>query len=639
MKVVNYNLLHPKISEAIVMFMIVLLGLIVRLNQLDGQSLWLDEIVDYFTSKQDFLSMLAGVREHPGGLPLHYCLEFIVIRLIGTNEFSLRLIPAVLSTISVWASYILAREIFPSRKTVGYLTAILMALSIFQIRYAQEARFYSLFVLLALLQWIAFYRVLRLRTNVNWVVYVGVTILAVYTHYFTFLILGCHCVYFIGLYMAERFYYKNNVVELWIDARKMVLSTIIITLVFLPCLLVYSSKESLHNSFQFTWSLLPSILRLLTGGISAWIALVLIFIGIIEDRNEKQRAIWLIITIIGLISGVISIDAWRRYYLHVRQLIFIQPLIFIIISAAIVQMLLWINKVTIKISQPELIITIGAMVFIISLQFPLLIEFKNNNQVYTNKYVIENVKAQWREATRYVTNNMQQNGIIIVMDSIGKRAVEYYLSQFGILNIPVIDTSRDMNVFSKIADQSSYYDSWLIRGDVGDYYWDLKPEERQWINSRFAVDKEWYLASVQREMAQNKKLNTGDINIHFNDTLSRLFTKDGFWEVRLEDGRKAAWSQGRASALIIPIVDKKPRKIQMTVKPIVPLEIKIIANGREVGSHMLNEVEWQDIQMDISSDVWRPGNNRLDIIYSKCRRYSRLARTRAVCWEDCKIIF
>ena len=67
----------------------------------------------------------------------------------GSSPFFIRSLSVILSLAAVWAIYWLGAKLFDRR--VGLLSAALLSFNAYHIRYAQEARSYSLFVLLAIL--------------------------------------------------------------------------------------------------------------------------------------------------------------------------------------------------------------------------------------------------------------------------------------------------------------------------------------------------------------------------------------------------------------------------------------------------------------------------------------------------------
>lgn len=131
---------------ALVLALLTLLAAALRFWRLGDWSFWADEVAT-LRDAQD----LGKVITYPVG----YALIGLAVRLFGSNEFAARLIPAVAGAISVPALYLIGRKLFSERAAV--LSAVLLAVSSYHIFFSQEARYYTLMMLLAMLGiWCAF---------------------------------------------------------------------------------------------------------------------------------------------------------------------------------------------------------------------------------------------------------------------------------------------------------------------------------------------------------------------------------------------------------------------------------------------------------------------------------------------------
>lgn len=126
-----------------------LIALLLRLYQLDAQSLWNDEM---FTMQVAGLPF-GGIREclsvsyhHP---PLFFYATAAVIRWLGTSAWSLRLLPALCGAATVPLLAVLGDRLY--RRPAGLLAGLICLVSPFHLAYSQEARPYALAGFLALL--------------------------------------------------------------------------------------------------------------------------------------------------------------------------------------------------------------------------------------------------------------------------------------------------------------------------------------------------------------------------------------------------------------------------------------------------------------------------------------------------------
>jgi uncharacterized membrane protein len=116
------------------------------------------------------------------------------IQFFGTSEASTRLLPALFGTLSVLLTYVLGRELFGKR--VGLVAALLTSLSAFQVYYSQEIRYYSLFVMCALLSYLLLLRALRTGKAVYFALYALAGIVMFYSHSYAVFVLAAQNLYF-----------------------------------------------------------------------------------------------------------------------------------------------------------------------------------------------------------------------------------------------------------------------------------------------------------------------------------------------------------------------------------------------------------------------------------------------------------
>lgn len=111
--------------------------------------LWYDEAFTAWLTRLPFSQMIEATRGdvHP---PLFYTLEWLVMRLPGATPTALRLLPGVFSLAAVYVLRRIAEELKLSQAAQAVGLG-LMALTGWQIYYSQEARSYSLSLLLFLI--------------------------------------------------------------------------------------------------------------------------------------------------------------------------------------------------------------------------------------------------------------------------------------------------------------------------------------------------------------------------------------------------------------------------------------------------------------------------------------------------------
>lgn len=152
-----------------------------RFASLDAQGYWNDEAVTVLLLDQGLGGLLADVPDSESTPPLYYVLAWLWSQLFGTGEVGLRSLSALAGTSTVPVVYA-AGAALGSRRA-GLVAAALAATSPLFVWYSQEARAYSLLVLLAALSVWLFARASEgeRRALAGWA---AVAALALATHYF-----------------------------------------------------------------------------------------------------------------------------------------------------------------------------------------------------------------------------------------------------------------------------------------------------------------------------------------------------------------------------------------------------------------------------------------------------------------------
>jgi len=164
------------------------LALGLRLHLLAAKSFWLDEGVGAAAAQLPWSDFFKLLWRREANMGLYYLLLRGWIHL-DDSEFALRMLSVVFAVGAVFAVFALGRLLFD--RNTGMLAALLLALNAFHLRYSQEARSYSLLVLLVTLSTYFFVLALENPSTKNRLQYVTVSVLAFYSHFFAlFVILG-----------------------------------------------------------------------------------------------------------------------------------------------------------------------------------------------------------------------------------------------------------------------------------------------------------------------------------------------------------------------------------------------------------------------------------------------------------------
>jgi uncharacterized membrane protein len=233
----------PDLRATGVVFLLILLGLALRLARLSFQPLWWDEgySVWFATHPLGQMAALTAQDIHP---PLYYALLHGWTALLGTGPTALRLLSVIVGVLTIPLLYLVARRMLSTRAAL--LAAFLLTINPLHVYYSQEVRMYGLVALLSTGILAAAWRVLdtvtrghgdagmsaaspRLRVTPSprhLVAYILLTTAALYTQYYAiFLPIG------LTVYAAWRWRRDLRALLAWLSAQ------VLVALLYLPWVL------------------------------------------------------------------------------------------------------------------------------------------------------------------------------------------------------------------------------------------------------------------------------------------------------------------------------------------------------------------------------------------------------------------
>lgn len=202
------------------MFIILLLGVVLRLYRLGIFSFWFDEAVSAYWSDQSSLLNMWKL-QHPSCLYfwfLHYW------RLLGTAESILRLSSVFFGIASIIGIYYLGQLLFV--KKTGILSAFLLAISPFHIYYSQELRMYTLISFLSIMSTLLFFKALEENKNIFWFGYIIFSVLILNIQAMTSLILFAQAAFF--FINIKRY---KPLLKKWVISHAVIISFFILWLI------------------------------------------------------------------------------------------------------------------------------------------------------------------------------------------------------------------------------------------------------------------------------------------------------------------------------------------------------------------------------------------------------------------------
>ena len=182
-----------------------LAGLALRLWGVGDKGLAYDEAATALMARATPAEIIAfhwdAAFEHP---PLWQLTMHLWSLLFGQREAMLRLLPALAGAAAIPLTWWWVRRLWPAARAWRWWAAVLVALSPTLVLYSQEARMYTLVVLLALLSLIALHALAMRPQLTTMLVFAGVAWLLTGFHYYAILLIGGEALFLAMLGIRRR---------------------------------------------------------------------------------------------------------------------------------------------------------------------------------------------------------------------------------------------------------------------------------------------------------------------------------------------------------------------------------------------------------------------------------------------------
>jgi 4-amino-4-deoxy-L-arabinose transferase-like glycosyltransferase len=401
----------------LLLVLIVMLGAALRLYDLGAESYWFDEIIMVHTAGGNLESIWGETQV--GRPPLYVILAHFWMQVFGTSEIATRSLSALAGIVSIIVMCAIGRELF-GRK-VGLLSAFLMTISEFQIHFSQEHRYYSIFLLMTLLSFFYYIRMLTGQRPIDSVLYVLASIMMFYSHTYGTFTLISQVVYF--LLQWKKY---ERVRALWFLCQILILVSIgpglfiATTKILLGRVADAAKDELMWQSEPTVWSLARTILKYVFPGRHnrSWEVPTLLsgvaffFVGTLFFYIWKGREKWFG-SLEDLANAARGLSSKKTELLLVICWFICPILLPFALSKLITPM--YISKYTIAASPAFYIFLalgvseVGKVVpELISLGFLLILIVPG-----LQGYYVKDVKEQWREVATYIEENSVEDDVIV----------------------------------------------------------------------------------------------------------------------------------------------------------------------------------------------------------------------------------
>jgi uncharacterized membrane protein len=332
-----------------------------RLGLAGVQSLRLDESLSLKEAQLPLGTMVGNLLRWDVHPPLYYTFLHVWVWLTGTGVFALRLPSVIFGTAAVPLLYVVARR-FTSERGATFAAAI-GAASPFWIWHSDDARMYTLLLVLALAAlWRLFVAYERNRPR-DWVVYGLVTAVSLYSHYFAILMLPVHAVWLLSQRPP-----RAVVLRRWLPAVAGAVSLLAVWLVVMvvhdgvggvaaintgvrESPLGFSFLGSLYTFFLFLLvyvlgygqighgvGILGLAAAMLAGG---WplVAVLAVVSGKVGRWLRSREAAVLGFWIVFSLGTVYLLNLWKGNVWMQRYLIAVSPALFVLLGAALARVI------------------------------------------------------------------------------------------------------------------------------------------------------------------------------------------------------------------------------------------------------------------------------------------------------------
>jgi mannosyltransferase len=439
-----------------VLLLILVLGIFLRFHDLGKEALWTDEIISLSHANKPFPELIESITSSELNPPGYFLFLKFWKGLFGDSEFSLRFPSATLDFLSIILIFIIGSSLFNQK--VGLLSALILATTMLQIVYAQEARNFATFGFLFLLATTILILNYKKRRTYYDLAYITVMSIAIYFSYMAYFALLIHLIGII--------YVKNkNLMDRFLR------NVLFILLLGIPHMRLLITQSWLrHTSLRRSligWGV-PTFLGKL-GAFFFILPLLIILVStavlyllnkkfhIIESLKRRQAVIFFLLGIFILVQVFLFSTVSRSFSL-VRHTFFIIPFFYLLTA--------WVIT-SIKSKKLTLVIVLFLLLF---------------NLTMVGIYYQTTTKAPWGEVVKIINENSQDN-VLILFDRSGSniKLFKYYDKEESRLLSLTWSENRK-----------------LKRIDENKLFKKLDKEEKFWlISSRNVKTKDYYLKLIE----------------------------------------------------------------------------------------------------------------------------------------------
>lgn len=445
---------------------VVVVGSFLRVFRIGSESLWLDEGYSvHFVQTMNMTELVFELPWADNSPPLYYVLLDIWTALFGYAEWSVRLLSTVFGICTIIVIYRIGSELYTER--IGLLSAGILSVSPFHIWYAQEARMYTLFALLASLSFLFFIKSLGSDTDYKYVaLYIGSTVTAGYTHVFGLFVILSQFIFVITEELVSAEGIDRTTVVRWATIQAAVGVLLLPYLRILLVRLMTDGGRVWIELSPFDYIVTTPLAYFTTASVLRWEPVVyfglLAFIGVLgiaalsplayrilgrdpairsssfDDSDESTRTrtslllvSWILIPIIVpvIVSYTITPIYVQRYTIP-----------------ASIGLFILVAKGVYSVPRPSARVVMALLLLTVSVQ-PLYLYYENDQ------------REQWRESAQYVEENADSDDLVLLNSGDMAYPFTYYFDSRNVTVTSASDNTLQEERRAEIAESETI---WLV---------------------------------------------------------------------------------------------------------------------------------------------------------------------------------
>lgn len=449
----------------ILLALLTLLGGLMRRYHLGQQGLWFDEADLVMRARQPLPALLRNFINPGENGPLYTLGMAAWIKALGTSEVAVRLPSALAGTLAIPALYGLGRTLRGPR--LGLIAAALLTISPYAHWYAQDAKMYSLLVLLTIVATWALLAAIR-RGGAAWIAYGIVAAVTLGIHATFLLVLAAHAVIAVSLWRAGY-----GVQPAWRQARWLAL---LIGVAALP-LLIWGAIFAVQNGPTWQvkatpWAILQRMLvefsvthrasdTAQAWGVWLYIALAALGIGLTWWAGKGKGNVQSSCPTLLVSGAMTAVPALLFMLLSVQRAVFEDRYLIVALPGFLLLAALGLDGL-LRWKPTWLLAVAGGIAVLIVAWMPLRdVNFSTVPQ-----------KEDWREAYRHLAEHARAGDGVVIYPGYLRSTYDYYALQFPALRaLPVVTppslaagtniTDRALNTFF-IEKTRGWERAWLV---------------------------------------------------------------------------------------------------------------------------------------------------------------------------------